>query len=572
MNRERKLIMNNIPTVPSMQGIKSRNLTLTIPRSDDECLKSSGHAPIVARAIASMVRIDGVITPEEYEKLAIVTDILSEYSDNKLLFRVLILHSLLEDVPFDKAISELSSVAKNLPEKTRNLIFEAVKPLLIHQEIRDKKKITHAWIKALNLPKDRIKEVVNETKSQGLLESDFIQNFINLLTNKNDKNELVERLSNIFQDKQLNETINKYKNKELSLSELEEEISEAAKRALIKAESRLPSLKTIEEQEKQAKKFLVITETLIDLVSSRLKYILKRLELQHTSFVEDFRAFLDSSLDSVEIGMRDLIEGRTDWADKTIWNKFSETDAYQRILLKYERWKYRYDRAFELWRAELSDFSKESNYTIKNVPDNIDPVVFSGLVKTDHGHIEFKNQLDHVTGKTLGLAGLGAIGTVALIFTGAVPVTAIIPIVSNPVGWVIGAVVGVSAVWKMISNPEKRKRSMIQEKRRQLRDALKEILGDPVTQHQNLIDEVAESFFSVASNYYAPLAREARLAVLQAGLEAKVILRIKEDIRTIFLNAVKVTSADDIISIDNIGQFAKSSYNKILSFISRAKK
>jgi hypothetical protein len=42
---------------------------------------------------------------------------------------------------------------------------------------------------------------------------------------------------------------------------------------------------------------------------------------------------------------------------------------------------------------------------------------------------------------------------------------------------------------------------MIQEKRRQLRNALKEILGDPVTQHQNLIDEVAESFFSVASNY-----------------------------------------------------------------------
>ena len=259
--QERWVNMNNETSTPLIKGSKACSLTFTIPRSDEECLKSSGLAPIVARAIASMVRMDGVITPEEYEQLSITADILSEYSDNRLLFRVLILHSLLEDVSFDKGISELSSIVKNQPEETRSLIFAAVKPLLIQQELKDKKKITHAWIKALNLPKDRINEVVNETINRskgGLLEGDFVQNLINLLTSKSNNIELAERLSNIFQDKQFNDAINKYKNKDLSPPELDEEISEAAKRALNKAESRLPSLKTVEEQEKQAKVYLTI--------------------------------------------------------------------------------------------------------------------------------------------------------------------------------------------------------------------------------------------------------------------------------------------------------------------------
>jgi hypothetical protein len=243
------------------------------------------------------------------------------------------------------------------------------------------------------------------------------------------------------------------------------------------------------------------------------------------------------------------------------------------MLLKYERWKDRYDRMFALWSEELTDFSKESQYTIQNVLNNIDPIVLSGLVKTDHGHLEFQNRLDHIANTTLGIAGLGAtIGTVALLLTGsASAISAISVVVTNPVGWVIGGVIGVSLLWKMISDPEKRKREMVQNKTKRLREDLKIIFGDPLIQHQSKVNEVAEQFFSTASNYYAPLARDARLAVLQARLQVKVILRIKEDIHTIFLNCAKTTAANDSICIDNIGQFAKTSYNKVLSFISRPK-
>lgn len=403
------------------------------------------------------------------------------------------------------------------------------------------------------------------------MDSDFIQNIVSLLSNQTDKNELAENLSNIFHDNQLNDAIKKYKNKELSSSRLEEEISIASKRALIEAESRLPSLKTIEEQEKQALKFHVVTEELVDQVRSRLKNIHKRLELQHNLFIDDFRAFLDSSLDSVEIGMRDLIDGRSDWTDKTIWDKFYETDAHQRITLRFERLRNRYDRIFDLWNTELSDFSKESNRTIKNVLDNVDPVVFSGLVKTDHGSVQFKIHLDNVSNTTLGLARLGAMGTVALLLTGAVSVTAIMPIISNPVGWVIGSAVGLSVLWKAFSNPEQRKRSLLQEKRKQLRDAIPKMLGDPITYHRRLIDELEDNFSLVAANYYAPLVRESRLAVLQAQLEKKIICKIKEDICTIFEVCAKTVSNSDSTGKDNISQFAKSSLNKVLSFISRVK-
>ena len=81
-----------------------------------------------------------------------------------------------------------------------------------------------------------------------------------------------------------------------------------------------------------------------------------------------------------------------------------------------------------------------------------------------------------------------------------------------------------------------------------------------------------EDFFSVTSNYYGALARDARLAVLQAKLEIKIIKKIKEDICNIFLNCAHTVSDGDTTRVDNIGQIAKIGYNKILSFISRAKK
>lgn len=131
--------MNNKNNSSSKQETRHRDLTLAIPMSDDDCLKSSGPATAVAKAIASMVSYDGVITPDEYEMLAIVADVLSGYSDNRVLFRVLILHYLLENIPFEDAISELSKVAEKLPDK--NLVFNAIKPLLINHVIRDKKRL-----------------------------------------------------------------------------------------------------------------------------------------------------------------------------------------------------------------------------------------------------------------------------------------------------------------------------------------------------------------------------------------------------------------------------------------------
>jgi len=162
------------------------------------------------------------------------------------------------------------------------------------------------------------------------------------------------------------------------------------------------------------------------------------------------------------------------------------------------------------------------------------------MVKTNHGAINLKNQLDSIADLTLGvhIAGAAITGILAFVTSGAIlsPLAATAP-VSIPV---IVVTAGSAFIWKLFSKPEKRKRKVIQSKREQMRSGLFKVIGDPIKKHEEASEEIIKQFLETASRYYAPLIRDARLAVLQAKFEIDVISLIRDDTKRIFNNCMNI--------------------------------
>ena len=309
---------------------------------------------------------------------------------------------------------------------------------------------------------------------------------------------------------------------------------------MTKAEKLLPSLKIIREQKTQANRLLKLSETLVDQIKNRLYFVNERLQVEHEMYCDDLNALVESSLDNIELGMRDLITERKDWADETLWNQFLKRDASSRFRANLEQHEHKYNKFIDIWKNELSSFSKEIEKTVKTVRTNVDPIVFSSMVKTNHGAINLKNQLDSIADLTLGvhIAGAAITGILAFVTSGAIlsPLAATAP-VSIPV---IVVTAGSAFIWKLFSKPEKRKRKVIQSKREQMRSGLFKVIGDPIKKHEEASEEIIKQFLETASRYYAPLIRDARLAVLQAKFEIDVISLIRDDTKRIFNNCMNI--------------------------------
>ena len=67
-----------------------------------------------------------------------------------------------------------------------------------------------------------------------------------------------------------------------------------------------------------------------------------------------------------------------------------------------------------------------------------------------------------------------------------------------------------------------------------MRNGLIKVLGDPIKKHEETCEGIFKEYLEIASKYYAPLVRDAGLAVLQSKLETKVINLIKDDTKRIF--------------------------------------
>lgn len=318
----------------------------------------------------------------------------------------------------------------------------------------------------------------------------------------------------------------------LDRDELEGAMLQAANRAFSQASARLKSIQDLQQQGDLAARFLQTTQALTDQVVSRLRSINARLQLQDEMFREDLDAFVEGSLDSLELEMNALMKGRKNFTDPGVWNNFKERAAYGDLMARFAPIRGRYVRLFDQWRTELEAFSQEASTIRSSILSSVDRRAFTGLVPSEHSAACIKCALDRVSDAALGVSLMGALGVGAAVGAGAIKVGVVVTALANPVGATIGVVVGAAALWKAASNIEGRREKLVKDKRAQIREGLETLLASEGLDHETLSAEVYTKFVEAAVEQYTPLVVEARLWAMKSRLEPGVNDRVLEGTRS----------------------------------------
>ena len=497
----------------------------------------------VGRAAAATVLEDGVLTVAEYEGLAECASALEGLSSYPGLMSYLILQGITEDPKLEAALKQLKKSVQELPLEARQAIFEAANGLFAEKEdgavaARD------AWARALGVVDHQERAGVGEKALKGgrwLVASG--QNLVNtsvdlLRSADSDSDEAAldraSEMARVFADDELAAAVSRWRESECGCDrdEMDLAVARAADRAFGLASARLKSAQDLQQQGDLAGRFLQTTQALVDQVSSRLRSIEARLQLQNEMFREDLDAFIASSLDSLEIEMNALMKGRENWTDPGVWNNFKERAACGDLMARFAPIRSRYLRLFDQWQRELGDFSQEAATIRATVLSSVDRRAFTGLVPSEHSAACIKCALDRVSDATLGVSLMGALGVGAAIGAGAIKAGVVVSALSNPVGATIGAVVGAAALWKAAANIEGRKEKLVKNKRAQIRKGLETLLATEGLDHEKSAAEIYTKFVQAAVEQYTPLIVEARLWTMKAKLEPVVTERVLEGTRS----------------------------------------
>jgi len=505
---------------------------LPIPRSDDAVFRLLHPFPVaVAKAIGATVQIDQIITVQEYLALARAAENLENLTPLPGLMSALVLKAVLEGTPFNASMQDLRTQSQDRPEGERKAVFDAVQPLMQLQD-EHSEGLLRKWTSALHLQDTTFHSAVD--KIQTALDR-ISSGFRGLRLSKEGLAQKAQRFACTYDDPQLTEVVKRVLSGDNSVPDaaLRDELSAAVDRVFRNTLSVLKPQKALDDQIEITGRFLKTGEALVEQLHLRLLSIKDRLYLQNQMFEEDVEDFVKKAADCVELRMRNLVEG-SNWADETIWERFRNGEAYSETLAAFKPLKHRYERLFDLWHKELDLFAREANVVRAGVLMNIDPHVFQGLLPTPDSTVGFKNAIDSAANTTLGTILAGGVAATALTAMGHAAVVLSV-LASGPVVALIGTIGGVALVWKMFSNPDARKRKLVQTNRQILETKMIEILKGEALNHTNLAEDIMNRFVQAAVNHYAPLVIEARMAALRAKLEAKVVHRVLSDTRKVLM-------------------------------------
>ena len=385
--------------------------------SDEQLLKAIPDFPrAVASAAAASAIHDGVLTVGEYEALAACAASLESLSALPGLMSVLILHSLTSSCPrLEVALSDVRRAVREIPADTRRRCCRRAYPA---RGAGSGAAAMHAkWASALDtppleLPAPACTENMRWFERGRSLLDRVRRRYIS--SPSDPAKALVARaktMASCFQDDELRQAIVRWERSADVGPDLEAEMDAAAQRAYTAAVSRLKSAHDLREQQVVTQRFLKTTEVLLEQVQARLEKNVRSSPFQNEMFDEDVRAFIDSSLDAIELRMRETVRGRPNWTEEATWEAVRNGAAYAELRARFEPLHSRYTRLFDLWERELEAFSHEGRVVRRTVLGSIDPRAFSGSVPTQHSLEAFKTAVDRVAEATLGLTCWGHSGS-----------------------------------------------------------------------------------------------------------------------------------------------------------------
>lgn len=504
----------------------------------------------IARAAAATVLADRVLTVAEYEAIAESATALESLSSYPGLMSYLVLRALEESPELGKALKELRKTTQGLPPETRQAVFDATFGVRLAQG-ENAPKMHAQWARALQAEDTSTRgpdEEKTTVSTKDLIESGQAQlsNTWRRLTELRSvvHPQVIDRarvMARTFQDDDLQKAIStcEASSDPQRDTKLTSALESAVERAADAAIQQLKTTDDLAQQQDLADRFLKTTDALIDQVQSRLVSVEQRLQLQGQMFSEDLESFIENSLESLELMMNRLAEGRHDWGDVGFWESFKNDHAFGELTSRLQPLRDRYTRIFEQWRMEIEAFSHESATIRSTVLSTVDMRAFGALVPSKRSTASLKCALDRVSDTTLSLSLLGVLAAGAAAAAGVVQVATVVAAIANPIGATVGAAVGIAAIWNLASNREARKEKMIRTKREQIKAALERLLKGEGLNHDELANEVLTKFVEVAVEQYTPMLVEARLWSMKARLEQTVIQRVLQDTRAFLTQAAR---------------------------------
>lgn len=493
----------------------------------------------LAEAIGATAGRSGFLTAGQYQAIAAVADALDALSPYPGLMHVLILEAALGHAAFKPSLVNLKKAAAQLTEQERFTLLEALLPLFQAQHL-DAEEVLNEWCAALKVDRSRT-EAQRRTLPQAEPGGNGLWERLFGAARETSRDRLL-RQARLLNDEQLNAYLAKLPPAELGDdTKLLRQLEAASLRSYQAAERLLKSSAALEEQQALSERFMHIIEVLVDQLRQRLQSINDRLAFQSEMFREDLDAFLETALERVEVGMRDLLDGREDWGDPTLWKAFADHTMGRQILSEFTPLRNRYQRLFDQWHKEYDAFAREVEGVRIGVLESVDPRTFASLLPTSNRIANIQNRMSQLANWTLGVAATGTALTVGGMLVSFEATTAILTglgAVLGPVGLAgAGAVIGGSVLWRYLSKPEARKRKTVQSKKEAIRRALEKMLAEEALNHDGLTEELARQFSEAAYRQYGPLVSSARLAVLKAKLENRLIRRVLEDTRRLALKS-----------------------------------
>ncbi|HOC43803.1 MAG TPA: hypothetical protein PKJ99_12380 [Thermoanaerobaculales bacterium] len=515
------------------------------PVTDEEVLQLIPEvAWAVARSAAATAVSDRILTTAEYEALAECATSLEGLSAFPGLMSCLVLRALGEEPSVSTALKQLKKSARDLPEQARQGILDAAQSL--HRAQGGNAQAVHdQWARALGVSPKPVGSL--PASPQGGVTRSMIDRGQSLLGAARARLLAIQMdpdvgllsrakiMASAFDDKELLTVVSRWEaiQGNSNRPDLQRAVELAAERALSAAAARLKDARSLDQQRQLADRFARATQALIDQVRARIVAIDQRLQLQSEMFAEDLENFIDGSLDALEIDMQNLMKGRKDWTDPSVWKVFKERAASAGLMVRFAPIKNRYTRLFDQWQRELDVFSAEARTIRATVLSSVDRRAFEALVPTTHSVASLKCALDRVSDATLGVSALGVLGAGAATAAGLVQITALAAALANPVGATLGGIVGAAALWKVGSNVERRKGKLVANKRIQIKVALRQLLESEGLNHDAIATDVLRKFIEAAVEQYTPLIVEARLWAMKARLELEVTERVLADTRAL---------------------------------------
>ena len=484
---------------------------LVIPSVEEAERAASGFVPAFSRVLASIATSDGPLTTLKYNCLIEAANWLASEYEESTLPTAIIMRSLESPANFQSALKRLKTETEAVPEETKNTALEIARPLISLQGEKASDLMSELC-EAFDISVDD-ERPVNGFDPTALRPRGFFDSIKRKIWKRDDRFNMLMVMANAYDQVEVAKEICEIliSKESVDLSQIRQKCRELVSLIQADATELMNQRVTLAKTMELADRLCEVASANYRQIEQRLAALHKRVEHEKECFNEDVKDFIEDSTNEVEFVMRDRMR-TDDWLDEYVWESFAKSQHGRLLQVRYGKLKNRYERQIELLKEELMIFRDELTISRPSLLSSINHKEFARLVSPATLRARFMGGVDKLTNRTLFATGIGA-GSVAAAAHFVPAAAAVILPIAGPLSAVIFAPMAIAGLYKMISNPNKRKEREMRDKRKEIEAGLEEMMRGALETHNNTLNAIVDEFYKAAEWYLAPLMHSSKRAI-----------------------------------------------------------